>query len=291
MKTLTKILLASCIPAVSMSRMPIPVVADGGDGTPPPPAPFAFPDTLDSLDGVPERARGLYTEKDGKFVYTDTGALRNSLTNARNERDAAKRDAATAAALKALGKTPEEIQALIDAAAAAAEEEHTKKGNWEALKKQMEDNHNAALSEKDKKIAKLQGSLEKALIHDSARAALSDEEVGGNPLFLLPAIDGRVKLEETDNGFKTVVLREDGTPQLNADNNPATLKDLFLEFKAKPDWANAFKGSGQSGGGAPNQQKSGGGAPNGKKRSEMSNSEKTAFIKEFGSEKYLALPT
>lgn len=283
MTTKTKILLAS---GTLLSRSTL-IAFEGEENKP---AAFDFPETVDDIQVVPERARGLYTEKDGKWQYTDVGALKNSLTHARNEREAARREAAAAAEWKALGKTPEEIKALLDAEREREEKKLTEEGDWTALRTQMETNHTNALSEKDKRINKLMTTLEKALIHDSARAALADEEIGGNPLFLLPAINGRVKLEESEDGFTTVVLRADGTPQLNSDNKPATLKDLFLEFKAQPEWAGAFKGLGQSGGGASGDQQRGGGAPGNLKRSEMTPVAKAAFIKEHGQEKYLALP-
>jgi hypothetical protein len=249
---------------------------------------FDFPDTVDTLDAVPERARGLYEEKEGKFVYTDTGGLRNALRASRTERDAMKREADAAKAWKALGKSPEEIQTLLDEQRTVEEQKLADKGQWDSLKSQMETNHQAVVSAKDAREKKILAALEKATIHDRARAALSDPDIEGNPLFLLPAISGRVKLEETDDGFTPVVLREDGSPMLNAKNEPASMKDLFLEFRGQEQWAGAFKGLNQSGGGASG----GGGKPptSGKNRSKMTAIEKVAYIKEHGQPAYAALP-
>jgi hypothetical protein len=79
---------------------------------------------------------------------------------------------------------------------------------------------------------------------------------------------------------------------LNGENKPATLKDLFLEMKGKPEYAGAFKGVNNSGGGAPPNGSGGkGGAPEGqKKRSEMSNLEKVTYIRQHGQAEYEKLP-
>ena len=251
---------------------------------------FAFPDVVDSLDAVPERARGLYTADGDKFKYTDTGGLRNSLQSARNERDAARREAASAEAWKKLGKTPEEIEALLEKERTAEEEKARAEGNWDSLKTQMEDNHNTALAEKDKRINKLENTLKGTLIDSGLKSALADPEVEGNPLYLLPHLRGRVKFEETDEGFTTVVLREDGSPMLNGQNLPATLKDLALEFRSDEKWASAFKGLNQSGGGATGGNQGGGAGGGTKKRSEMSVHEKVAYIQANGQAKYEQLP-
>lgn len=253
---------------------------------------FAFPDTVDDINTVPERARGLYTQDGDKFKFTDVGGLKNSLNSTRQERDAANRAARDAAAYKALGKTPEEIKALMDAANAAEEEANKAAGNWDVLKQQMTENHNNALAEKDKRVKKLETSLEHSLIDSGLQMVLSDPGIGGDPLFLLPHMRGRVKLEETDDGFKPVVLRSDGSPMLNKDNQPANLKDLASEFRGDERFAVAFKGLNKSGGGGTGGGNGGGGeAGSGpKKRSEMSMIEKVAYIKDHGQQEYEKLP-
>jgi len=71
--------------------------------------------TVDSLDLVPENVRDLYKEVDGKFRldldgYEDPAGLKSALDK---ERQAAKDASKQVSAWKALGKTPEEIQALL----------------------------------------------------------------------------------------------------------------------------------------------------------------------------------
>lgn len=254
---------------------------------------FAFPDVVDDINTVPERARGLYEEKEGKFKYVGVDGLKSALTGTRAERDNAARDARAAAQYKALGKTPEEIKALMDAAAAAQEEKDRAEGNWDVLKQQMTDNHNNAIAEKDKRIKKLETSLERSEIDSGLQGVLADPEIGGDPLFLLPHMRGRVKLEETDDGFKTVVLRADGSPMLNKENQPAKLKDLAGEFRGDERFASAFKGLNKSGGGGTGGGNSGGEGGTGggtTKKSDMSAVAKVAYIKEHGLAGYEKLP-
>lgn len=257
-----------------------------------PPAPLVLPDEVADITTIPERARGLYTEKDGKFVYTDPAGLKSALHSTRQERDDAARRARAAAGFAALGKTPEEIQAII---AAENERETTrlqKEQDWAGLKEQLENNYKTQLNEKEERIKKLATSLEKVTIDNGIMSALGDKEVEGDPLFLSAHMRGRVELKETDNGFETIVKRPDGTPMLGKDNQPATLKDLALEFKGNERFASAFKGLNQSGGGTSGDNNNSGGTPGDKtyKRSTMTAMQKVSYIREHGQDNYNKLP-
>lgn len=261
---------------VASSLTSFPITNEGG---------FDFPDVVDDINTVPEKARGLYTEKDGKYTYTGVDGLKSALSSTRAERDAANARAKKVAGYEALGKSPDEIKALLDQESQREQDRLTQEGDWNALKTQMEQNHTNAIQEKEKRISKLQTTLEREMIDSRLQSVLSDKDVEGDSLFLLPHMRGRVKLEETDNGFNTVVLREDGSPLLNAQNQPASLKDLALEYKGKEQFGRAFKGLNQSGGGGTG---GGNGGPGGstKKKTEMSALEKTRFIREHGIQAY-----
>ena len=126
---------------------------------------------------------------------------------------------------------------------------------------------------------------------DQVKTVLADKEVEGNPTLLMGPLRDRVKIEEdSETGeFRMTVLNADGHPMLNSSNQPASLKDLALQFKGNEDYAGAFKGVNQSGGGTPNKQGAGG-AIHTKKRSEMTTTEKTNFVREHGPDEYNKLP-
>lgn len=254
---------------------------------------FDFPDEVDSLDGVPERARFLYLkdEATGKFKYDDVSKLRSALEHEKAARRSAAQKAADAKKWEELGKTPEEIKELLEAQANAEEDRLKKAGDFDSLKAQLESNHAAELAKREERISALTKQIEKLMYSDQVKTVLADKDVEGNPTLLMGPLRDRVKIEEdSETGeFRMTVLNADGHPMLNSSNQPATLKDLALQFKSDENYAGAFKGVNQSGGGTPNKQ--GGGAPiNGKKRGEMTTSEKTAFIREHGHDEYNKLP-
>lgn len=254
---------------------------------------FDFPETVDSLDGVPERARPLYVkdEATGKFKYDDVSSLKSALEHEKQQRRSLAQKNGTLAKWEKLGKTPEEIEGMLQQQAEAEQQRLKDSGDFDALKAQLETNHQSALAAKDERIGKLTKQIEKLLYSDQIKTVLSDKDVEGNPVLLMGPLRDRVKIEEdSETGeFRMTVLNADGHPMLNSSNQPATLKDLALQFKSDENYAGAFKGVNQSGGGTPN--KSGGGAPiNGKKRSEMSTTEKAAFVREHGADEYNKLP-
>ena len=78
--------------------------------------------TVDKLESIPETQRGLYKQDGDKFRldldgYEDPTSLKSALDKERRAARDASRDVS---AWKALGKTPEEIQALVEAQAEAA---------------------------------------------------------------------------------------------------------------------------------------------------------------------------
>lgn len=250
-----------------------------------------IPTSVDSLDALPVALRPFYIEKDGKHVLDDIQALRGTVTNIKNENRSIKGRLSQYSEFDGLGLTIEEVKQLKQARDDAATQRAKDEGDFTALKDQMETNHQNEINTYKSRETKLLGTVQKLLVDDAARAVLAEKDVEGNPTLLLPLIRDRVKVTETDDGFLLEVLREDGVPMLNSQNKAASLKDLFLEMKGREEFAGAFKGSGQSGGGAPTGQGGqGGGAPGSMKRSEMSNAQKAVYIKQHGQDAYFKLP-
>jgi hypothetical protein len=260
----------------------------GGTGT----GTIDLPDTLDTLDTLPAKLRPLYIKDDvtGKFNLDDVGSLRNAVGHIKNENKSLKGKMSQFKELENLGLSPDQIKQMAADRQSAEEKRLKDEGDFNALKQQLEENFNKEKNGWQGREQKLVGTISKILVDDAARAVLTDPSVDGNPTLLLPLIRDRVKVTETDDGFGLQVLRPDGAPMLNPQNEPATLKDLFLEMKAKPEYAGAFRGVNQSGSGAPNGQGGDGGAIGSKKRSEMSTPEKVAFIAKNGQDAYFKLP-
>lgn len=272
----------------------------GGGGTPTPsPTPSPAPSitiqpSVTDINTVPEALRPFYFQKDANSPWTldDPNSLRGHLANLKNENQSLKGKNSQFSKLVEAGIDADTALRLHNEAQNRETERLTQEGDFKTLKEQMETNFNNERQNWTGREQKLVGTIDKILVQDAARAALSDPDIDGNPTLLLPLIRDRVKVTETDDGFSVQVLRPDGAPMLNAQNQPASLKDLFLEMKGKPEYAGAFKGLNQSGGGAPSQGSGhGGGAPGAQKgKSQMTLAEKTKFIQQHGLPEYNKLP-
>lgn len=250
-----------------------------------------LPDTLDTLSGLPTKLHGLYVKDGEKFTYKDPAALRNALETTRTERNQLRQKAGAANQLEELGLTLDEVKELKQQRDDAEQARLKKEGDFESLKQQIEDNFATKEKGWQDREGKLLKALERTMVDADARAVLAEEDLQGNPTLLLPHIRGRVKIVETDDGFERQVLLPDGkTPMLNAESKPATLRDLFVELKAKQEFGGAFKGVNHSGGGTPPNGGGGGTPPAGTKRSEMSAIQRVQFIEKNGQDAYLKLP-
>ena len=277
----------------SMGRL---MRAPDGHPTPTPtptptPSAFDFPQSVADINVVPEPARPLYVkQQDGSYKYDDISALRSALDHEKNNRKSIAEQLESAKPFLALGKTPEEIKALLDAQAAQEQNKLREAGDFEALKQQMEQNHQQQVGTLESKMGNYRKQIEKMLVSDQAQQVLGHADIQGNPLLLMPIIRDRVEVKEKDDGsFTLVVKNAQGQPMLNANNEPATMMDLAKELRKDSNYAAAFKGVNQSGGGAPNGSGPGG-SPNGLSRSKMSVREKSAFIREHGQQAYNELP-
>lgn len=210
----------------------------------------AIPMTVDAIDAIPEAQRSLYKESNGKFVldvdgYEDPVGLKTAL---QAERLNAKTASQQAAAWKALGKTPEEIKALVDAAAQAEADKLGKSGEWDKLKQQMADQHRTELGKKDERISTLTKSLERRLIDADATAAIAAAK--GVPALLLPHVRASVKVIEDGGDFKVQVVDAAGNPRVNGKGEFLSIADLVGEMRQSEVFGRAFEPSGTSGSGA-----------------------------------------
>lgn len=228
---------------------------------------------LDSLDGLDDGVKELYTEKDGKFVLgvdglpepEDVSGLKAKLEQLMDEKKAAAR------------KTKE----AEDAAEAARLEAAKKSGDTEALEKSWSEKLSARESELQAQIDELSGTVTNLTSGQTATKLASEIALQGSADVLLPHIQGRLKTEYKDGQARTVVLDKDGKP------SALTVDELKAEFQNNPAFAPLIVGSKATGGGA-NSGNHGGGAA-GKNLKEMSHREKSEYISEHGLDAFNSL--
>jgi len=207
---------------------------------------------LDTLDGLDDSVKSLYTEKEGKFVLgieglpqpEDVSGLKSKVQELLDEKKAADK-----------ARKDAEDQARLE-----REENARKTGNVEELEKSWSEKYN-------RREAELNGTLEQerttlsTQIRDltvgrTATDIASALAIPGSAKALLPHIERRLSVEQRDGKPVVVVLDQQG--KLSA----ATLDELKAEFANDTAFAPLIAGSKASGGGA-NGAGGGGGAAKG----------------------------
>jgi len=246
---------------------------------------------VDSLDSVDEDLRGFYVEKDGKFHLEDVTSLRNTMRHTKDELKTAKAKAAQVTAWEKLGKTPDEIQQLLTAQAAAAEQKAREAGDHEALLRQHQENWSKERGTLASAVDIWRNKYQNTELSYNLTSELVKLEATAEGIELLPNIlRDRVQFEVEGDVVKTKILAADKKTTLagNGADGQATFADLVKEAKTK--YPSLFKGSGQSGSGASDTDDKGGAGHGNLKRSQMSVEDKTTFIGKHGEDVYLKLP-
>lgn len=204
---------------------------------------------VEKLDDVPESARSLYTEVDGRFrLDVDVEDAVKAATSKANREAAQFRHQVKK--WEALGKSPDEIQELLEAAAKAEEEKAAKGGEWDKLKAQMVEKHNKELENERTSKGRLRSTLERHLIDGAAVAAIA--EAKGVPQLLLPHVRAHVKVVEDENGdFVARVVDAKGDPRVNSKGDFMSISDLVGEMRQNEVFGRAFESSGAGGSGTP----------------------------------------
>lgn len=206
--------------------------------------------TVDTLDAVPENLRSLYSEADGKFRLAvdgleDTAGLKSAL---QKEREAARTAEKQSKAWMALGKTPEEIAALVDAQRKAEEDRALKGGEFDKLKAQMNEQHKAELDKERGKSSAMRTHLERHLVDAQATTAITD--LKGVPALLLPHVKAAVKVVDDGDNFAVRVVDANGNPRVNGKGDFLSIRDLVDEMRQNEVFGRAFEPTGATGSGA-----------------------------------------
>jgi Skp family chaperone for outer membrane proteins len=234
-----------------------------------------------NLDAVDEAFRPLYEPKpEGGFrlkvegVESPTG-LQTALVA---ERKRAAEFEKRAKALESLGKTPEELAALITAQQSAEEERAKKSGDFDAILSQKQA---AFQKEKDALLAELSASKEserQAVISNNLIAALSTLGATKEGIDLLPdRISSRIHYETTNGKRSIRITQADGvTPMAgSASDGSATFDDLAKEVSLS--YPSLFRRKDNNGTGMANQNSSP--QPNGSQKLSGTTAERIAALK------------
>jgi hypothetical protein len=196
--------------------------------------------TVDKIDTLPEPIRALYKPAGDKFQldlqdYEDPVNLKSALDKERNE----KRDAvAQAKAWRSLGKTPEEILALVEAQSQAERDKLTKAGEWDKLRGQMTEQHQTELAKREESAKTLRGQLERHLVDAAAATALAAAEA--SPELLMPHVKAKVKVIEENGEFLVRVVDAAGNPRVDGKGEFLSITELVSEMRQNPIYAPCF---------------------------------------------------
>jgi hypothetical protein len=205
---------------------------------------------LDTLDGLDDSVKSLYTEKEGKFVLgieglpqpEDVSGLKSKVEELLGEKKAAEK-----------ARKDAEEQARLD-----REEAARKSGNVEELEKSWSEKYNRREAELNGMLEQergtLGGQIRDLTVGRTATDIASALAIPGSAKALLPHIERRLGVEQRDGKPVVVVLDPQG--KLSA----ATLDELKAEFANDTAFAPLIAGSKASGGGASGAGGSGGAA-------------------------------
>jgi len=215
---------------------------------------------LDSIDDAPEAIRDEYVEKDGKYVLNvepvggyaleDVTGLKSALGRERTTRENLEK---TVVKFKDLdpdkARTALEKLAEFESIDPAKEADKLANTKFEAAKAQLLAKHGEEIVQRDERIGKLTGSVDKLVRRSAAVQAIA--EAKGSVELLLPHILGATRVKENDAGEFTVeVIDAAGNVRIgNSAGEPMTLTGLLAEMRASEAFGRAFDGEGQSGSG------------------------------------------
>lgn len=251
-------------------------------------------------EDIPKDFEAYFEEKDGVWklkIDVEEDAPEALLSSLRKERKAREDLEKKIKKWEGLGKTDEEIAELILKAEQADEDKLKTAGEWDKLRAQMNEKHEAALKAKDTIIAAreadlkvMKGTLESHLIEGTATAAIAEHK--GIPTLLLPHVQKHVRVLEENGKYVTQVIDSKGEPRVNSKGEPLSVKEFVEEMRGNEVFGRAFEGNGQSGSGTlPNGGGGGGKPPSNVKKSDFkSEKERATFVDAHGLAAYSALP-
>jgi rRNA maturation endonuclease Nob1 len=216
---------------------------------------------VNDLEGVDERFRALYEEKDGKFVL-DESIYEGLIPESEVKGLAQNKDEILSELRTVRGKLKEiepDYKKLKEAEDKRAEEKAKAEGDFQALMKQNQEKHEKALQDRQAEIEALTNDLITEKVTKTATAAIAKAK--GSVTVLLPHVERSCRCTRGDDGnWRVEVLGKDGKPRLTPGkgNDLMTIDELVSEMKDSDEYAMCFEGNGATGGGSPGTHGSGG---------------------------------
>ena len=246
---------------------------------------FAENKTVDKLETVPEDFRGLYVEKEGKFVLDTEDpkvksavsallGINTALIASRAEAKAAQGRAVDLSSLAEYGETPTTIAETFVAKLAEVAKAGKGKGGEEkeAAVKAAQDamglKHAADLKGHADRNVALTTQLHTVLVTGEATNALAAAKACDVDL-VMPHVINQVKVAEAEGKFTVSVVNPDGTPRYSGTTGaPMAIKELVEDMRGTDKYKSLFQSDNTTGGGtAPTNRAAGGMASGGKKSS------------------------
>lgn len=248
--------------------------------------------TVDSLDDVEETHRGLYAERDGKFVLTVEGlpepdGLKTALEK---ERELRKKYERQIKGWEKVGKTPEEIADLVTQAEERARKKAEDEGDFQTLLQQHQAKWDKERTELQDELSAARDSERGTIIENSLLAALTKAGATEEGIDLLPErLAHRIKFERDGSKRVVKIMAADGETPLagSAQNGTATFEDLVKETVEK--YPSLFKSNGAGGSGKLPDGKAGRAGVT-KKSDLKTEKDRAKFVDEHGLAAYQALP-
>lgn len=231
---------------------------------------FDFENNLvvDDINTVPEQARPLYVEKDGKYHLSETlkpfalayqgqtkalEKTRKDLTAA-NAESAARRVTKNAVAefAKGLGietvneENPlESVSSYVQGLIADSKKGKEVNVNLDKIKQESEKRIGEVNTAAEAKIGKMKSSLERYLVSQAATAALAEKK--GNIDLLLDKVQKACKVVEEGDDYVVRIVDDAGEVRSNGAGGYMNIGEFVSELKTKPAYAIAFASETASG--------------------------------------------
>jgi hypothetical protein len=259
---------------------------------------------VDNLEDVEEPLRPLYAEKEGKFHLIVDGldsVTQNAVATATKKANKEAQELRhKMKPWETLGKSPEELQQMLaewnDLQALKEKEQMTeaeKKGQWDELRKQLNEKHQKELDDvkkelltKDDEMAKLKRRMEQHIIESTAHAAIAENK--GIPQLLLPFVTKHLRMQDD---FAISVVDDKGEPRINGKGDPLLPTEFVGEMRTNEVFGRAFEGTGSSGSGMRPGSGQGSQHPGTAKKSDFKDEKaRSEFVDKYGLEAYQRLP-
>ena len=202
--------------------------------------------TAKEWQALPADKQDMYTQDGDKYLLDDDGAeaLKSALDRA------LEREKELKASLAAFdGIDPSKHKELVEAATKLQRQRDLDEKNFDKVLGEEREKMGKEVAMREQRIARLQASLERALVDAEATREIAAQ--GGNPTLLLPAMRPAIKVREIGEQHIAVVLDPKGEPRLKPDARSTDdflpIRDYVAELKGNVEYAGAFKGTGSSG--------------------------------------------